>query len=79
MRQRLIRLGILFGLAAVLASCASQPVSTGAGTPGFLIGLFHGFVRTAPLRGVDDPHQIAGERQLFSRFGLVAGHVSVRL
>jgi len=43
--RRLARRGAAIAVLATLAACATQPVEAeAAGPPGFLYGLFHGFI-----------------------------------
>lgn len=50
-RNKLVRCALLIGLSLLVAGCASHPQSPGTESPGFLLGLFHGFTILFSLIG----------------------------
>lgn len=50
-RNKLVRCALLFGLSLLVVSCASHSQFPGTASPGFLLGLFHGFTILFSLIG----------------------------
>ena len=50
-RKKLVRCALLFGLSLLIAGCASHSQPLVTESPGFLLGLFHGFTILFSLIG----------------------------